>query len=168
MPLQNHHLPNLGLFYLCQMFIKRFASFHKKVIPIQKKASVLIIIITGCCWHNILMRVTWGHKVVSFGRKWGWLNLPFDSNFPLFQKTWLFDPGQLQGLKLILSSSENDMTAVPRQNSGFKILLHRHDEIPYNLQDFGVELDLGKHTSVRIEPREVDEIFIHISCVCCF
>ena len=54
------------------------------------------------------------------------------------------------------------MTALPRQNSGFKLLLHRRDELPYNMQDFGVEIDLGKHTSVRIEPKEVYEIIIHI------
>ena len=51
----------------------------------------------------------------------------------------------------------SEHTAAPRQNSGFKILLHRRDGVPYNLQDFGVELDLGKHTSVRIQSKEVRE-----------
>ena len=74
----------------------------------------------------------------------------------------LFDSGQLQGLSLILIMDIYGLAA-PRQNYGFKILLHRRDELPYNLQDFGVEIDMGKHTSVRIEPREVsDASTLHI------
>ena len=74
----------------------------------------------------------------------------------------LFDPGQLQGLSLILDNHEFALTAAPRQNHGFKILLHSRDELPYNLQDFGVEIDMGKHTSVRIEPREVGDTLTHL------
>ena len=68
-----------------------------------------------------------------------------------------FIQGQLQGLSLVLLNAVDANTAAPRINTGFKISLHRQDEVPYNLQDFGVELDMGKHTSVRIKPREVSK-----------
>ncbi len=43
---------------------------------------------------------------------------------------------------------------IPRDSTGFKVLLHPRDEIP-NLLDFGLELDIGKRTSMRIEPTKV-------------
>ena len=73
------------------------------------------------------------------------------------KKTLFSIAGQLQGLSLIILGLVDMHTAAPRLNTGFKILLHRRDEIPYNVQDFGVELDMGKHTAVHIEPREVSK-----------
>ncbi|XP_072045878.1 acid-sensing ion channel 4-A-like [Amphiura filiformis] len=66
-------------------------------------------------------------------------------------------PGQPQGLSVLLNSETLRHIPAPRQNTGFKILLHPRDEIP-NLVDFGVELDLGKRTSLRIEPTEVTRL----------
>ena len=58
---------------------------------------------------------------------------------------------------MILDVQADLHIAAPRQNAGFKVLLHPRGEEP-NLVDYGIELDLGKHTSVRILPREVTEI----------
>ncbi len=62
--------------------------------------------------------------------------------------------GQLQGLNVILDSEGLRHVPAPRQNTGFKVLLHPRDDIA-NLLDFGMDLDIGKRTSVRIEPIEV-------------
>ena len=70
-----------------------------------------------------------------------------------------FLSGQRRGLSVILDAQLDLHVAVPRENAGFKVLLHPRDEEP-NLLDFGIELDLGKHTSVRILPREVMGFFL--------
>ena len=62
--------------------------------------------------------------------------------------------GQIQGLSVILNAETDLHVPVPRESTGFKVLLHSPDEVP-NLLDFGVQLDVGKHSSIRIEPTEV-------------
>ena len=46
---------------------------------------------------------------------------------------------------------------MPRENTGFKMLIHPKDELP-DMQNLGMELDLGKHTAVRVETSEVQYI----------
>ena len=58
------------------------------------------------------------------------------------------------GLSVILDAESSEHLPAPRENSGFKILIHPKDEVP-NLQDFGIELDVGKLTAIRVETREV-------------
>ena len=76
----------------------------------------------------------------------------YEVNYGLLINTSL--SGLSKGLSVILDAQADLHVAAPRQNTGFKVLLHPRGEEP-NLVDFGVELDLGKHTSVRILPREV-------------
>ena len=65
----------------------------------------------------------------------------------------------MRGLSVILNSGQVTHVAGPRENAGFKVLIHPKDEFP-NLQDFGFELELGTHASVRIGTKEVF-IIIH-------
>ena len=58
--------------------------------------------------------------------------------------------GQRQGLSLILHAEEEYAVAAPRENLGFKMLVHPRGEVP-NLQDYGVELQPGTHTPVRLD-----------------
>ncbi len=63
----------------------------------------------------------------------------------------------------MLNTDADRHVPAPRHNTGFKVLLHPRDEVP-NLQDFGIELDLGKSASIRIEPTEVtyySKVFIN-------
>ncbi|XP_072014394.1 acid-sensing ion channel 5-like [Amphiura filiformis] len=66
-------------------------------------------------------------------------------------------PGQLRGLGLMLDAKPKQNVPAPRLHSGFKVLLHPKDEIA-NLQDFGIELDIGKHTAVGIKPKEIERL----------
>ncbi|XP_072014234.1 acid-sensing ion channel 1A-like [Amphiura filiformis] len=66
-------------------------------------------------------------------------------------------PGQPRGLGVMLDSKPIQHIAAPRLHTGFKVLLHPRDEVA-NLQDFGVEIDIGKHTAVRIKPKEVERL----------
>ena len=60
----------------------------------------------------------------------------------------------MRGLSVILNSGQGTHVAGPRENAGFKVLIHPKDEFP-NLQDFGFELELGTHAAVRIGTKEV-------------
>ncbi|XP_072013565.1 uncharacterized protein [Amphiura filiformis] len=61
-------------------------------------------------------------------------------------------PGQARGLSVLLDAEQIHHVAAPRENAGFKVLVHPKDEFP-NLQDFGLELELGTHSAVRIATR---------------
>ncbi|XP_072051795.1 acid-sensing ion channel 1C-like [Amphiura filiformis] len=62
-------------------------------------------------------------------------------------------PGEASGLSVILNAEQNKHIAVPRENAGFKVLVHPKDEFP-NMQDFGSELELGTHSAIRIATRK--------------
>lgn len=64
---------------------------------------------------------------------------------------------------MILDAQPDLHVGAPRQDAGFKVLLHPRDEEP-NLLDFGNALDLGKHTLFRILPREVTGFLLHYLC----
>ncbi|XP_072051886.1 acid-sensing ion channel 4-A-like [Amphiura filiformis] len=75
----------------------------------------------------------------------------FDS--PWMSKT----PGKLQGLSVILDAEDWEHIAAPNQNTGFFVLIHGKNEVP-NMKDYGIELDIGKHTSIRIETTEIERL----------
>lgn len=77
--------------------------------------------------------------------------------------------GEMRGLSVILNSGQGTHVAAPRENAGFKLLIHPKDEFP-NLQDLGFELELGTHAAVRIRTKEVllSTIFQFFSALCTF
>ncbi|XP_072051798.1 acid-sensing ion channel 3-like [Amphiura filiformis] len=62
--------------------------------------------------------------------------------------------GARQGLSVILNAEENNVVAAPRENLGFKVLVHPRDEIA-NLLDYGIELQPGTHTPIRLDVTEM-------------
>ncbi|XP_072051791.1 acid-sensing ion channel 1A-like [Amphiura filiformis] len=64
-------------------------------------------------------------------------------------------PGQARGLSVVLNAEQLSHVAAPRENAGFKLLVHPKDEFP-NMQDFGLELELGTHSAVRIATRKLE------------
>ena len=62
--------------------------------------------------------------------------------------------GQTQGLSLILNTEEQENVPAPRENIGFKVLVHPRHETP-NLQDYGIELLTGTHTPIRLDVTEM-------------
>ena len=65
--------------------------------------------------------------------------------------------GKTQGLNLILSAESSDVVAAPRENLGFKMLIHPRNEFP-NLDDFGIELEPGTHTPIRLDVTEMSTL----------
>ena len=49
---------------------------------------------------------------------------------------------------------ENNVVAAPRENLGFKVLIHPRDELP-NLKDYGIELQPGSHIPIRVDVTEM-------------
>ena len=68
-----------------------------------------------------------------------------------------FTLGKTQGLSLVLNVDESELVAVPRENSGFKMLVHPPFDIP-NIDDFGIELEPGTHTSIRVDVTEMSTL----------
>ncbi|XP_072014236.1 acid-sensing ion channel 1A-like [Amphiura filiformis] len=75
----------------------------------------------------------------------------------VWPKQKITTPGQLQGLSLVLLASVDTHIPSPREYTGFKVLIHPRDEVP-DLRNFGVEVDVGKHTSLRVQPREITRL----------
>ncbi|XP_072014347.1 acid-sensing ion channel 1A-like [Amphiura filiformis] len=74
-------------------------------------------------------------------------------------------PGKARGLSVVLNAEQSLHVAAPRENAGFKVLVHPKDEIP-NMQDFGLELELGTHSAVRIATRKLEMLpSPHGTCV---
>ncbi|XP_072014348.1 acid-sensing ion channel 2-like [Amphiura filiformis] len=74
-------------------------------------------------------------------------------------------PGEARGLSVLLNAEQSLHVAAPRENAGFKMLVHPKDEFP-NLQDFGLELELGTHSAVRIATRKLEMLpSPHGTCV---
>ena len=57
----------------------------------------------------------------------------------------------------MLLVEEYDDVPAPRESIGFKILAHPRNEVP-NLQDFGIELQTGTHTAVRLDVTEISTL----------
>ncbi len=65
--------------------------------------------------------------------------------------------GKRHGLSLVLNAEESEVVAAPRENIGFKMLVHPRDEYP-NLEDYGIELMTGTYTPIRLDVTEMTSL----------